>query len=265
MITGTFLPASGGSDSTWFEHLSPARTPWLRVFCFPYAGGTADVYRGWQLWFPEQLDICLVHLPGHGRRRGERPLTSLISLVKALADRIETRIPYVLYGHSMGALICFELAHELCRRHESGPQHLFVSGCRAPQWPATKPPTFNLPHQEFVRELKRLNGTPQEVLNSPALMELFIDVLRADFEIVETYEFHPRKPLSCSITVYNGLHDEDVPIESCHAWQKQTSFTCNVKLFQGGHFFIRDPASGFLAAFRSDVMHGTRARDMRGV
>lgn len=219
------------------------------------------MFRRWQRWFPEQLDVCLVHLPGRGRSMGEQAFTRLIPLVKTVADRIdgETKIPYVLYGHSMGALICFELARELRCRHGRGPQHLLVSGRSAPLWPGSEPPTFNLPHNEFIGELKRLNGTPSEVLDNPELMELFIKVLRADFEAVETYEYRDGEPLSCPITVYGGLEDEGVSMESCRAWEKQTSARCKVRMFKGDHFFIRNPGQEFVLALRSDLLHALPA------
>lgn len=222
----------------------------------PYAGGSADNYRRWQRWFPEQVDVCLVHLPGRGQRAKEKPFTHLVSLVKAIAAHIdgEIKFPYVLYGHSMGALISFELGRELCVKHRNSPAHVFVSGCRAPQWPRTKPPTFNLPHDKFLDELEKLNGTPREVLDDPNIMEVFINILRADFEMVDTYEYQPKERLSCPITVYGGLQDDDVPIESCRAWQEQTSARCEVRMFEGGHFFIREPQSKFEWGFRNDIM-----------
>jgi medium-chain acyl-[acyl-carrier-protein] hydrolase len=244
------------SGQLWFEHLSPAKVPSLQLFCFPYAGGSAEVYRSWQRWLPEQYDICLVHLPGRGRSTGEPPFRRLAPLVNAVADHMSHQInfPYALYGHSMGALICFELARELSRRRASGPQHLFVSGRRAPQWPMD-PSTYNLPYEEFLGELRRLNGTPQEVVDNPELMELYIDILRADFEVVDTYEYYPSGPLPCGITVYGGLEDERVPAESCHAWREQTSAGCKVAMFRGDHFFIRKPSPEFIAAFRGDLLN----------
>ncbi len=244
------------TDRLWFEHLSRTGTPNFRVFCLPYAGGSADIYRGWQQWFPAQVDICLVHLPGRGRRVSEEPFTQLTPLVKAIAAQIagKIQVPYALYGHSMGALITFELGRELLRRQGRPPAHIFVSACRAPQWPRKQPPTFNLPDDEFLCELKRLNGTPSELLEHPEMKGLFFRILRADFEIVETYEYRSNDRLTCPITVYGGLKDEDVPEESCHAWQEQTSSTCKVRMFEGDHFFIRDPHSEFARVFRDDVM-----------
>ena len=249
--------SASNPDRTWFEHLSRAPKPSLRLFCFPYAGGTADVYRSWQRWFSPEIDLCLVHLPGRGRRMAETAFTRVKALVNAVAPVIASEIqaPYALYGHSMGALISFELARELVRRHRTGPEHLFVSGRRAPTWPDPDPPTYHLPHDQFIAELKRLKGTPEEVLDHPELMELFLGLLRADFEMVDTYEFEPGSLLSCPITVYGGLSDEHVPAESCRAWSEQTSGVCRTRMVQGDHFFVRKPGQDFVNAFRQDVLN----------
>jgi medium-chain acyl-[acyl-carrier-protein] hydrolase len=249
------------SDLLWFEPLSQTNKPALRLFCFPYAGGSADLYRGWQRWFPPQIEICLVHLPGRGKRLRERAFTAAIPLVNAIADRMdcETNIPYALYGHSMGALISFELARELLRRRGPAPEQLFVSGRNAPQWPRSESATFYLPHDEFISELRSLDGTPKEVLDNPELMELFIPLLRADFEIVETYKYRPGEKLSCPITVYGGFQDKHVPIASCQAWQEQTSAGCRVRMVNGGHFFIRNPGRDFMVAFSGDVLRAVPA------
>lgn len=214
------------------------------------------MYRSWQRWFPEQIDVCLVHLPGRGKRLSEPAFTRLILLVNAIADRMgcETHIPYALYGHSMGALISFELGRELFRRHHTGPEHLFVSGRRAPSWPHNEPTTFNLPHDEFIEKIRELKGTPRDILDNPELMELFMGLLRADFQAVETYEYSAGERVSCPITVYGGLQDENVPVESCRAWQEQTSANFKVRMFTGDHFFIRNPTPEFISAFRSDVL-----------
>ena len=250
------------TDLLWFEYLSRTKTPALRLFCFPYAGGSAEIYRHWQKRFPKEIDICLVHLPGRGKRMLEHSFTRVSALVNAIADRMgpEIRVPYALYGHSMGALISFELSWELIRRYSAGPQHLFVSGRSAPQWPNTRPNTFHLPNDEFLVELRRLNGTPPDVLENPDLVKLFLGVLRADFEMVQTYAYQRRGPLDCPITVYSGLHDGDVSREACQAWCEQTTSRCRIRMFSGDHFFIRDPKSEFVNVFRNDVLSAVRAR-----
>jgi medium-chain acyl-[acyl-carrier-protein] hydrolase len=226
------------------------------MFCFPYAGGNPDVFRGWQRRFPAEVDICLVHLPGRGKRIGERPFTRLKSLVEEIADVISTQSadPFVLYRHSMGALISFELARELRRRHSIGPRQLFLSGSRAPTVPRRRDLTFDLPDNEFIAELRRLNGTPSELLNLPDARDLFLPLLRADFEAVDTYVYQAEEPLSCPITAYGGLDDEFVSLENLREWQKQTSEPCKQNMFPGDHFFIHKAQSAFINALRKDVL-----------
>ena len=249
------------NSNLWFDHLSRGQVPSLRLFCFPHAGGSSETYRSWQRWFPEQIDLCLVHLPGRAKRLREQAFTQTIPLVKTIADymALETAGPYALYGHSMGATIAFELARELIRRRCPAPLHLFVSGRCAPQCPRTQPRIFDLPHDEFIAELRNLNGTPREVLENPELLELFLGLLRADFELVDTYQYDPAEQLSCPITVYGGLHDKEVSEESCQAWKEQTSASCKVKMVEGDHFFIRTPTPEFVAAFRNDVLSAVPA------
>jgi medium-chain acyl-[acyl-carrier-protein] hydrolase len=249
------------SNKLWFEHSPIAPKPALQLFCFPYAGGSAQVFGPWQRRFPPEVDFCLVNLPGRGKRMADPAITRMTQLVHSLADVVapEIRGPFAFYGHSMGASISFELARELHRRHGIQPVHLFVSGRRAPQWPDDDPVTFNLPHDEFVQQLRKLNGTPREVLDSPELLEIFLPVIRADFELVDTYEYHPGEPLGCPITAYGGLQDVETPAESARAWERQTSSTFTIRMFPGDHFFVRDPKSNFFTVFHHDVLGLLRA------
>lgn len=213
------------------------------------------MYRGWQKWLPG-VDVCLVHLPGRDHRISEPPFTDLYALAAAIADQIdgEADLPYAFYGHSMGALVSFELTRELYRRGYAGPGHLFVSGQSAPHWCRPKPRIFNLPVDEFIAEVNKFHGTPRELLQNRDLINIFVDVLRADFQLVETYEYRRGEPLACPISVYGGIEDEHVPVKSCQAWREQTAATCKVKMLKGDHFFVRNNESGFKHAFRSDVL-----------
>lgn len=254
--TGKRSAASGQALSArWFERLSTAGTPLLRLFCFPYAGGSAQVFRMWQRNLPAQVELCLVHLPGRGRRMTETPFTRLQPLVQAVADAMvpEINSRFALYGHSMGALVSFELARELRRRNLSPPLHLFVSGRRAPSAPKTDPPIFHLPPRELIAEIKRLNGTPREFFEHAELQELFLPLLRADFEIVDTYAYAPEAPLAFPITVYGGEQDEQVPIESLTVWEEQTSTKFKLRMLPGDHFFIHNHEMEFIKAFSYDL------------
>jgi medium-chain acyl-[acyl-carrier-protein] hydrolase len=243
------------SQSMWFESLPDGRAGALRLFCFPYAGGSSQVFRGWQRHFASQVALSLAHLPGRAARVGEPPFKKHKPLVNALADAIIPQLPpaFAFWGHSMGALISFELARELRRRGQPAPLALFLSGRGAPQIPDPDPPTFNLPEPKFIAELRRLNGTPKELLDSPELKEFFLPTIRADFELVETYEYEPGATLTCAICAYGGLQDTSVPAANLKAWQKQTSGPFKARMFPSDHFYIHSTAD-LLHALRRDVL-----------
>jgi surfactin synthase thioesterase subunit len=247
--------AGSNREELWLERVLRSPRAALRIFCFPYAGGDARAFRDWQQHLPE-VEVCPVHLPGRGRRFNEPLFTRLRLLVDALAKDIswEEHSPFALYGHSMGALICFELARELHRKYGVHPVHIFVSGRRAPHLISVKRRTHDLPREEFIAELKNLNGTPQEVLAHAEMMDVFLPVLRADFELIETYEYRFDERLSCPITAYGGLLDQDVPVESLRQWGEHTWTACRVRMFPGGHFFIHTAQTHFVDVLRRDLL-----------
>ncbi len=226
--------------STWIAGWRSSANPAIRLFCFPYAGGGAQIYRIWQKYLPPDLEVCPVQLPGRESRIGEAPLTNLNSLVKTLADVLAPLFdqPFAFFGHSMGAVIAFELAHLLKFRNFK-PQRLFVSGHRAPHLPNEFAPIYQLPEDKFVNEVRRLNGTPEEVLAHPELMQLLIPLLRADFEMVQTYKYLPLPPLDCSITALGGTEDSGVTREHLADWRIHTTADFNLQMFSGDHFYLR--------------------------
>ncbi len=212
----------------------------LRLFCFPYAGGNAQIYRQWAAALPATVEVCPVQLPGRGNRLQEAPFTKLTDVVQYVTAAIAPYLdkPLAFFGHSMGALISFELARSLRRTHNVEPVHLFVSGRRAPQIPRTRPAIDQLPEAELIAELRRLNGTPREVLANAELMQLMLPTIRADFAVVRSYEYNTEAPLNCPITALGGLQDEDVPREQLEGWREQTNAACTVRMFAGDHFFL---------------------------
>jgi medium-chain acyl-[acyl-carrier-protein] hydrolase len=212
----------------------------LRLFCFPFAGGGVTTFRTWRHRLPENVEICPVHLPGRGARSAEPPYSDLRKLVRSLADEITPHLdsPFAFFGHSMGALLSFELARHLRRTRGLEPSHLFVSGCRAPQVRNTEPPTYDLPEPEFIVELKRINGTPPEVFEHAELVQMMLPLLRADFSVCQTYSYLPEPPLSCHITAFGGIQDRDVSRAHLEGWGQQTTGNFRMGLFPGDHFFI---------------------------
>lgn len=194
----------------------------------------------WPNEVPATVDIWTAQLPGRGNRIQEPPFTNLSPLVQALAEAIVPFLdrPFAFFGHSMGAMISFELARILQRRLGLKPDHLFVSGRIAPHIMDTQRRTYDLPEAEFIEELRRLNGTPVEVLEHPELMELMTPLLRADFSVVGTYTYLPGLPLNCPITAFGGLQDPEVSREQLEAWREYTTASFSLHMFPGDHFYL---------------------------
>ncbi|MUG96471.1 alpha/beta fold hydrolase [Scytonema sp. UIC 10036] len=227
----------------------------LRLFCFPYAGGSSLIFRPWFNSLPKTVEVCPIELPGRGILMKLTPLSRLEPLIEDLAPVLLPHLdkPFAFFGHSMGALISFELARLLRREYNISPIHLFVSGRRAPQIPDRKPPIHALTEPEFIEELRRLNGTPKAVLESPELMQLLIPILRADFAAHETYIYTPASTLDCPITAFGGLQDEEVSGSELQAWQEQTNATFSRQMFSGDHFFLHSAQSLLLQSLSREI------------
>lgn len=227
------------TTSPWFT-IPPNERAKIRLFCFPYAGGSNLTFRTWGRALGPSIAVCPAHLPGRERRLTEKPYTFAQSLVEAAAEAIIPHLdfPFAFFGHSMGALISFELARHLRRLDMPLPTHIFLSGRGAPQLGVRESVTYNLPEKEFAEELRRLNGTPREVLEHQELMELMIPLLRADFEVCQTYRYTPEPALDCPITAFGGWDDYEVSSEMIGAWQEQTTRSFRLCMIPGDHFFV---------------------------
>jgi len=239
---------TGLSNRSWVVFPNPTTEAQLRLFCFPYAGGGSQVFRRWADYMPPTVELCPVELPGRGSRIMEPYFTRLPPLIEALAEGIVPYLdrPFAFFGHSMGALISFELARRLRRDAREGPVHLFVSGRGAPQLRLDDPPVHALSESELMERLRELDGTPEEVLSNTELMRLVLPVLRADFAVCETYVYHAEPPLDCSITAFGGLKDGSVPREALEAWREQTRSFFTLYMFPGNHFFLNEDLPMFL-------------------
>jgi medium-chain acyl-[acyl-carrier-protein] hydrolase len=212
----------------------------VRLFCFHYAGGNALIYRTWAQKLPASVEVVAIQLPGRATRMHQPLVFKLTDLVEPIAEALAPFLnePFAFFGHSMGALISFEVARFLRRHRRALPWHMFVSGRSAPQLNREEPPLYNLSKDELLAELQELEGTPREVLEHPELMELMLPMLRADFSICDTYEYTEEAPLACPITAFGGLQDFDVTRRHVEAWREQTSATFTLRMLPGNHFFI---------------------------
>ena len=212
----------------------------VQLVTFPYAGGSASVYRSWSEWLPPAVELCLALLPGRERRIGEPAFERIDALVAEFAGTLPATLdrPYVLFGHSMGATVAYELTREIERRGGRAPAGLIVSGQRAPHCAEDSPRIHDLPDGEFVDAIRRLGGTPPEVFEHVDLVELLLPLLRADFSAVETHSWSPGPPLEIPIAVFTGESDDVVEAGDAAAWSEQTTAWSVVETFPGSHFFV---------------------------
>lgn len=224
----------------WFCCPQPLSQANVRLFCFPYAGGNAAIFFSWVRLIPRNVELWAVQLPGHGERIAETPRSSIEALVPELAAAIAPLLdrPFAFLGHSMGATLAFELVRHLRRQGYPEPLSFFASAQKAPQLPRQDPVTHTLPHDEFIAELRRLNGTPAEVLDHSELLELLLPVIRADFAVCETYTYYEDQPLNCPIVAFGGLADPDIERSELEAWHDQTNVAFSLRMFPGDHFFL---------------------------
>ena len=213
------------------------------------------IFRGWQESLPASVEVCPLQLPGRERRLPEKAFTRMEPLVGEIAKVLLPYLdkPFAFFGHSMGGIISFELTRRLRREHGLQPEQLFVSGRRAPQIPSTKPITYDLPEEELIEELRRLNGTPKEVLEHPELLGLLLPVLRADFELIQTYQYTAEPPLDCPISAFGGLEDVDVGRELLEGWREQTTASFALRILPGDHFFLHSSKGTLLRILSQEI------------
>ena len=235
--------------NAWIVCPKPHPSPRLRLFCFPCAGGMVSAYTRWATLLPADVELCIIHLPGRGRRLAEKPFVQVTQLIPVLAQALDDilNIPFVFLGHSMGAVLGFEMARYLRQHKHSGPSHLFCCSCPAPQMPIATPYIHTLPEATFIAELnRRYAAIPVEIQQDRDILQLFLPSLRADFKMLETYVYTAEMPLSCPISVYVGEQDNAVSSLDLLGWREQTSHNFNLKTFTGDHFFLHNHGQLFL-------------------
>lgn len=224
----------------WIQRSKPIENADLQLFCIPHAGGGGMVFRTWPQYLPDFIEVCAVELPGHGRRISEPPFTRLDPLLAALVEALLPEIdrPYALFGHSFGALVCFEVARELQTRKSMPPILLIVSGARAPQLPASDLPIHKQPDSILIDHVRRMGGTPEAILENEEMLSAILPAIRADYEVKETYEYSNADPVNCPIFAMAGSADLVVNRTSLQAWGALTTGDFNLEFFPGDHFYL---------------------------
>jgi medium-chain acyl-[acyl-carrier-protein] hydrolase len=243
------------TTKNWLRVVRPISSAAVRLYCFPWAGGSSSAFTSWGGPLSSLAEVCAVQLPGRDDRLREKPFTKLLKAVEKLSPIIEGSLdrPFVLFGHSLGALLAFEVARFLRRRGAPRPLRLFASGSEAPDCVSRTRKRFELPEAEFIDEIRGMNGTSELVLADRELMSLFLPSLRADFEMAETYRFTPEEALDIPITALGGAADSEVREEALRSWNRHTSRSFRLRTVPGNHFFVQSNRTELLQALREDL------------
>lgn len=248
-MTNLWIAAGAG------EHRARAR-----LFCFAHAGGGALLFRGWQRQLAPDIEICPVVLPGRERRIREAAFDRIEDLLGPLCRELAPYVdmPVAFFGHSMGAVIAYEAACELSARAGCDPLALFVSGRRAPHLPSRRPPNMPLDDETLFALMRRLNGTPAEVLNDPDLMALYLPCLRADFALNDAYRRARAPRLGCPVLGLVGNGDPEVSAAEMAEWGRVTSGFFTYRVFDGDHFYLKGARPDVIGSIRQ-AMEGALA------
>ncbi len=238
----------------WFLRPNPDPTPSLRLFCFSYAGSGASTFRGWPSGLPAGVEICAVQLPGREWRVHEQAYRRIDALLADVAQAIAplTDVPFAFFGHSMGALVAYELTRLLRRTARALPTQLFLSAYRAAHLPNPNSRIYHLP-DEILKTVLLTEGTPAEVLSSDELMRAMLPTLRADLELCDTHAHRREAPLSLPMHIFGGLQDVRVGQDHLEPWAELTAGSFDLTMIPGSHLFIHGSENLLLRAVSSHL------------
>lgn len=259
MLARVVNPATDGATARVpnapmsFLRLGATAAPRRRLFCLPFAGGGAAVFRPWAKALPGDVELMAVQLPGREARLRERPLDRIEAIVEAVRPAVlaAADLPYAIFGHSMGALVAFELALALEAAGGRPPSRLFVSARRAPDEADEQPPMDALADERFLDEMqRRYGGVPAVVRQEPELMALLLPTLRADIRALERYA--PSGPsgtrrVRCPVHVYGGADDQHPRPVQLAGWERVADGPVRVRVFAGDHFYLTTARDALVA------------------
>ncbi|WP_305783687.1 thioesterase II family protein [Symbioplanes lichenis] len=246
----------------WVRTFHPAPGATVRLVCLPHAGGSASFFFPLARAFGADVEVMAVQYPGRQDRRHEPAIDSvgayadeIFAVLRHLDDR-----PLALFGHSMGAVLGYEVALRLARAGLPAPARLFVSGRRAPSRHRDES-VHRSPDAQIVAELRRLGGPHQGMLADPEVLALVLPAIRSDYRAIEQYRHDPAERLDCPVTVLVGDDDPRVTVDEARAWAQHTTGPAELKVFPGGHFYLVERAAAvidLLARRLSTVQARTR-------
>lgn len=221
------------------------------------------MYHAWTDLLMPSVELWLIHLPGREKRIKETPYNIFSQLTDTLADAIRPSLdmPFAFFGHSMGGLLGFEVARRVRDRYGIQPIHLFISGRRAPHLPDSLPALYKLPEGEFLSQAENRYGQlPDIIKKDPEILHLFLSILRADLEMLDSHQYEPGPPPGCPISVFGGLQDQTVKEPDLAAWRDHSSTPFNLRMFPGDHFFFQQARSEITRILNDELARSLESR-----
>jgi medium-chain acyl-[acyl-carrier-protein] hydrolase len=243
------------TTNRWLLPVSRSPRPVLRLFCFPCAGGWGQMFYPWARRLSKEIDIWAVQLPGRAQRMREVLGTCMRQLSDEVALGIQSHlgVPYAFFGHSMGALMSFEVSRRLRSRRWPRPVHLFLSSSTAPDLCHLRPSLHTLTDEEIMLKLAGWNSMPAELNGNTEMIDVILPTLRSDFRLCDTYAYTEEPPLDIPMTVLGGKDDDEVPLDGLAAWKRQTAARFAVRTFPGGHFYFSSADDEFFAVLNHEI------------
>ena len=239
------------AKSSWFIRADAVNHPRVRLFIFPHGGGSPAQYKDWGVRLGAHAEVYIASLPGRGARFRDEPIADMAYLIDQLSAEISPLLNErsIFFGHSLGALVAFELVTSLAERGESPPKKLIVSAKNAPHIPAVGSPLSHLDDDAFVQALQQYGGTPAEALADKELMALYLPVLRADFRMSENYLCRNIRTLPCKLHIFGAQDDPFTSGDGLQQWSLYADDGgCGPVIFEGGHFYFHAQQEQFFSA-----------------
>lgn len=227
--------------NAWVTCPQPEPHALARLFCLPFAGGGASIYRSWGKELAPTIEVCPIQIPGRENRFSETAHRDIKTLAPAIASQLQFYLdkPYIIYGHSMGALISFEVLRILQDKGQPLPHIAILGAHRAAHLPPKRKPMSELDDGAFISKLTTFGGFPREVLESQELLQFVMPTLRADFTLCDGYQHEQSEPIDCPLVMIAGEHDTEVAPQDMQPWDVHSTQPARLISLDAGHFFLK--------------------------